>query len=222
MGIIYGYSNPKGKIKYVGQTTNLKERHKKHIKYDPYNKKVLEYNYPLSRGVRKYGEQYYSLVILEEVDKTLLNEREAFYIIKYDTFQNGYNQTPGGSIPPYIVYGEEILLEVVKLLKTDASYKDISKKTGLSFSHIDNINTGKRRRLNDIKYPIRENQLGGKGRKLTQEQVEEIAKEIELGVKSFDSIAKEYGISQPTVSKINSGARKSSYKNFPIRPKKKH
>lgn len=34
--------------------------------YDPYNKKAKEYNYPLSRGVRKYGAEEYELIILED------------------------------------------------------------------------------------------------------------------------------------------------------------
>ena len=81
MGIIYGYANPKGKILYIGQTVNLEQRHNKHFKHDPYNEKVLEYNYPLSRGIRKHGEKYYSLVILEEnIDNCLLNDKEMFYI----------------------------------------------------------------------------------------------------------------------------------------------
>lgn len=222
MGIIYGYANPEGKILYVGQTTILEERNRKHLKYDPYSKNILEYSYPLSRGVRKHGEEYYSLVILEkDIEYNLLNDREIFYISKYDTFRNGYNQTPGGSIPPKITYKDEIILEVIELLKTNLSYKDISEKTGLSFSHIDNINNGKRRKIHGVKYPIRQNQVGTRGRKLTQEQVSEIADEIKKDVKSFDSIALEYSISQATVSKINSGARKSHYSNFPIRPKKK-
>lgn len=222
MGIIYGYANPEGKILYVGQTITLEERNRKHLKYDPYSKNILEYSYPLSRGVRKHGEEYYSLVILEkDIEYNLLKDREIFYISKYDTFRNGYNQTPGGSIPPKITYKDEIILEVIDLLKTNLSYKDISEKTGLSFSHIDNINNGKRRKIHGVKYPIRQNQIGTRGRKLTQEQVSEIADEIKKDVKSFDSIALEYSISQATVSKINSGARKSHYSNFPIRPKKK-
>lgn len=223
MGIIYGYANPEGKILYVGQTVNLKERNKKHLKYDPYCKNNLEYNYPLSRGIRKHGEEYYSLVILEkDIEYNLLNDREIFYISKYNTFRNGYNQTPGGNIPPMITYKDKIILETIELLKTNLSYKDISEKTGLSFSHIDNINNGKRRKICGIKYPIRQNQIGTRGRKLTQEQVNEIADEIKKDVKSFDSIALEYNISQTTVSKINNGVKKSHYSNFPIRPKKKH
>ena len=92
----------------------------------------------------------------------------------------------------------------------------------MSFSHIDNINNGKRRKICGIEYPIRQNQVGTRGRKLNQDKVDEIADEIKKDVKSFDSIALEYNISQATVSKINNGVKKSHYSNFPIRPKKKH
>ena len=34
--------------------------------YDPFNKNTKEYNYPLSRGIRKYGIDEYELIILEE------------------------------------------------------------------------------------------------------------------------------------------------------------
>jgi hypothetical protein len=54
--VIYAYKKRStGKIVYVGQTVNLTERDKQHMRYDPFNINNKEYNYPLSRGVRKYG-----------------------------------------------------------------------------------------------------------------------------------------------------------------------
>ena len=67
--VIYAYRKKSNdKIVYVGQTVNLEYRHKQHMKWDPFNINNLEYNYPLSRGVRKYGEDAYELIILEVVD----------------------------------------------------------------------------------------------------------------------------------------------------------
>lgn len=52
--VIYAYKKRStGKIVYVGQTVNLTERDKQHMRYDPFNINNKEYNYPLSRGVRK-------------------------------------------------------------------------------------------------------------------------------------------------------------------------
>ena len=55
--VIYAYKRKDiNKIVYVGQTVNLNNRHYRHIKIDPYDDTLKEYNYPLSRGIRKYGE----------------------------------------------------------------------------------------------------------------------------------------------------------------------
>ena len=54
--LIYAYKKKdEDKIVYVGQTVNLQLRHYRHIKIDPYDETLREYNYPLSRGIRKYG-----------------------------------------------------------------------------------------------------------------------------------------------------------------------
>ena len=55
--LIYAYKKiANQKIVYVGQTTNLEYRHNQHTKWDPFNVNNPEYDYPLSRGIRKYGE----------------------------------------------------------------------------------------------------------------------------------------------------------------------
>ena len=65
--VIYAYKKiDENKIVYIGQTVNLEYRHKQHIKYDPWNPNNKEYNYPLSRGIRKYGSNAYELIILED------------------------------------------------------------------------------------------------------------------------------------------------------------
>ena len=51
-----------------------------------------EYNYPLSRGIRKYGIDEYELLILEDnIPQEELNAREKYWIRYYDTCFNGYN-----------------------------------------------------------------------------------------------------------------------------------
>ena len=76
--IIYGYKKiSTNEIVYVGQTTDLTTRRYRHETHDPYNPNIKEYNYPLSKGIRKYGIENYECVILEEVEKEQdLNERE--------------------------------------------------------------------------------------------------------------------------------------------------
>lgn len=147
--VIYAYKKRStGKIVYVGQTVNLTERDKQHMRYDPFNINNKEYNYPLSRGVRKYGQDEYELIILQKnVSKENLNEREKYWIQYYNTYWDGYNQTPGGSNPTKPVFTNDKINQVIQMLRDQSySYKDIIAKTGISMTHIYNINTGRRRR----------------------------------------------------------------------------
>ena len=64
--LIYAYiKKDTNEYKYIGQTNNLSIRIKKHNDYDPYNPNNPEYNYPLSRAIRKYGKDAFEIVILE-------------------------------------------------------------------------------------------------------------------------------------------------------------
>ena len=176
--VIYAYKKKSSnKIVYVGQTNNLNYRHKQHTKYDPYNPNNKEYNYPLSRGIRKYGEDEYELIILEDdLLQDQLNEREIYWIKFYDTYFNGYNQSTGGSNPVKPIFDDKLIDLVIELLKNyENSYQDICDKTGLSMTHVYNINTGNRRKKDGVQYPIRpSNVVGTRGLKFNSDQNLEI------------------------------------------------
>lgn len=211
--VIYAYKKRStGKIVYVGQTVNLTERDKQHMRYDPFNINNKEYNYTLSRGVRKYGQDEYELIILQKnVSKENLNEREKYWIQYYNTYWDGYNQTPGGSNPTKPVFTNDKINQVIQMLRDQSySYKDIIAKTGISMTHIYNINTGRRRRQKNINYPIRpSNTKGTKGLKFSQQQIKKIHEEILNTKKSFKQIGKEFQCSPDTISDINRGKTKS-------------
>lgn len=222
--VIYAYKKKSSnKIVYVGQTNNLEYRHKQHIKYDPYNANTKEYNYPLSRGIRKYGEDEYELIILEDdLLQSQLNEREIYWIKFYDTYYNGYNQSLGGSNPVKPIFDDKLIDLVIEMLKDHKnSYQDICNKTGLSMTHIYNINTGNRRKRDNIKYPIRpSNVVGTRGLKFSPEQNLEIHELLLNSHKDFKEIAKLYNCNPSTISRINRGVIKS-YKlenyTYPLR-----
>lgn len=211
--VIYAYKKKSSnKIVYVGQTNNLDYRHKQHIKYDPYNTNNREYNYPLSRGIRKYGEDEYELIILEDdLLQDQLNEREIYWIKFYDTYFNGYNQSTGGSNPVKPIFDDKLIDLVIELLKDyENSYQDICDKTGLSMTHVYNINTGNRRKRDSIQYPIRPNNVAGtKGLKFSPEQNIEIHNLLLYTHKDFKEIAELYHCDAATISRINRGATKS-------------
>lgn len=211
--VIYAYrKKSNNKVVYVGQTTNLEVRHKQHTQYDPFNINTREYNYPLSRGIRKYGEQEYELIILEEnLTKDQLNEREKYWIQYYNTYFDGYNQSIGGSYPVKPIFTENKIDIVIEMLRDESySYKDITEKTGLSLTHIYNINTGKRRKRDNIKYPIRpSNVKGTKGLKFSPEECKQIHEIILKNDKTFKEIGKMFNCAADTIIDINAGKTKS-------------
>lgn len=98
IGTIYKLTSPSGKS-YIGQTINLKDR--KRCFYNP-NKYYS--GHKLDNAIKKYGiENFkYEIVIqIVESDKfklrEKLNELEIYYIEKYNSYNNGYNMTLGGS-----------------------------------------------------------------------------------------------------------------------------
>jgi hypothetical protein len=209
--VIYAYKKvDTQKIVYVGQTTQLEVRHRQHIHYDPFNLNNREYDYPLSRGVRKYGENAYELIILEDnLKEEDLNEREKYWIKYYNTYWQGYNQTIGGSYPTKPIYEDSIIETVIEMLKDESfSYSDILEKTGLSYTHIYNINIGARRKQKGIIYPIRSsNSKGTRGIKFSQEEVLQIHEELKNSSISINNLAKKFNCCAETISKINKGTR---------------
>lgn len=222
--LIYGYKKKsEDRIVYIGQTICLKDRHKQHIKYDPYNKNTKEYDYPLSRGIRKYGENEYELVIIEDnLKENELNDREKYWIKYYDTYWNGYNQTIGGKYPVKPIFTEMVVDKVIEMLsKEEYSYKDIMQKTGISMTHIFNINNGYRRKRENIDYPIRKSgSKGSRGIKLNLEENIEIHNLLLNTQMSFKEISKKFFVGVEVISDINAGRTKAyllDEYNYPLR-----
>ena len=119
MGIIYKYTNLlNGKV-YIGQTIQeLKERHAKHVSVAFGKENGHGYNYLIHRAFRKYGVDNFSLEILERVDNTLLNQKEREYIALYDSYEHGYNMTPGGESAPQDFPLSQNELDLVKKLSS--------------------------------------------------------------------------------------------------------
>lgn len=97
--VIYEFVSPSGK-RYIGRTRNFNERiaeHKYRFKSRNKNKAWKFYD-----ALKKYGWDNFEKNIIEEVD-TLEEaiEREAYYIEKYNTVENGYNLTDDTSVGGY-------------------------------------------------------------------------------------------------------------------------
>ncbi len=100
MAYIYKITNKLNGKSYIGKTelNNPIDRYKEHIAD---SKKERNKKRPLYSAMNKYGIENFLFEILEETNEP--NEREVFYIEKFDTYGNkGYNATRGGDGKSYI------------------------------------------------------------------------------------------------------------------------
>ena len=93
IGIYMIKNNINNKV-YIGQSSDIKKRWKKHIE-DLNNKN--HHNYHLQSAWDKYGSSNFEFIILEICDKSELDKKEEFYIEKYNSLKNGYNLDSGGN-----------------------------------------------------------------------------------------------------------------------------
>ena len=75
---------------YIGQTNKtLEERLKRHFKA---SREERTKNVKFYRAIRKYGESNFNIFLIEEVNnQEELNEREFYWINKYNSVVEGYN-----------------------------------------------------------------------------------------------------------------------------------
>jgi hypothetical protein len=95
MGVIYKITSPSGRV-YVGQTTRLKKR----IEDYKFRSRIFDRTSIVSNSIKKYGWDAHVFEVIEEVDNSLLNEREIYWIATLNTFVEdnpmGMNMTRGG------------------------------------------------------------------------------------------------------------------------------
>lgn len=227
--IIYKYIKiDTNEVVYVGRTNNLERRRREHELYEPTEVNRPHYNYPLSRGIRKYGIGAYKCEIIEEVftyEESL--KQEKYWIKYYDTFNDPskYNYTPGGELSFITAkFEDEIIEEVKSLLEQQIDYETIRDRTGVSISHISEINTGKRRKDKNRIYPINEMT---RGRKIGSKELQEIIELLQTTQMTCAEIGKKYNVSGGAIQRINNGSvQRQSDIDYPIRkrvvPHKKH
>lgn len=175
-GIIYKITNKVNGKSYIGQTRyTLEFRWRQHI-----HKKDNTY---FHNAIRKYGPENFTLEVLEECSTSNLNEREIFYIAKYNTFKEGYNLTTGGD-------GNRRLL-------LDNSYDEIKELylSGFSSNKIATLyNVDKAsivKVLKQLGVKIRSNTLN-----INKQEFDELVQDYQTGY-SLKELAKRYDCSAP-------------------------
>lgn len=92
---IYKITNLDNQMSYIGQSVNIKERWRSHIKRGigaetPTNNKL--YNI-----MNKLGVENFSFEIIEECPREKLNEKEKYWISFFKSQEFGYNETKGNN-----------------------------------------------------------------------------------------------------------------------------
>ena len=132
MGFIYKIWNDNNNKLYIGQTrVGITARWSQHLKNYLTNDAVIY------RAMRKYGAGSFHIEQIEECADELLDEREIYWISFYNSKNNGYNSTIGGTALPS---GNKPKLINDKLVKQlwDEGYSliEIHQKTGNSTNSI--------------------------------------------------------------------------------------
>lgn len=157
---IYKITNLINGHSYIGQSVNIEQRwsREKYIAFTPTEK---GYEMTISEAFRKYGLKNFAFEILEECSISELNEKEQYYIKKYDTYKNGYNSTLGGqTISEFFrkKIPEQIINKVYDLLiNSTLSQKEIAELFEISQNTVSNINQGKVYRQDGFDFPLRKN-----------------------------------------------------------------
>lgn len=91
---IYAIHNIVNDKYYIGQARDIHERwiqHRSRLKCNTHENSHLQASY------NKYHKENFEYFVVEECEESQLNDREIYYIEKYDSYYNGYNQDKGGA-----------------------------------------------------------------------------------------------------------------------------
>jgi group I intron endonuclease len=184
MVLIYKITNLiNGKI-YIGQTCrSIKSRFNKHK-----SASRAGGGYVIGKAMRKYGEDKFIIETIDECQKDNANEREIFWISKYDStnYKIGYNESIGGNVT---WRAKEYSLDQI----LEHFNKGIPVYKIARILHTDIPNLTKVLKLNNIKY-------GSEKQRISQDVVNQIMVKYKSGV-GVNQLSRELNIDRHTTRK---------------------
>ena len=204
---------------YIGQSIHIERRWKEHC--------ANSTSSVISKAIKKYGKENFSFQILEECLEEDLDEKEIYYIKKFNCIvPNGYNIKDyiEGRETTFCYYDQETFLSIVNDIKENKlSFQFISEKYDITKRLVYYINNGDIHRLQDERYPLREVQdfskkyhycsvcgieiskgakmcktCSNKNQQMVDRPPREELKKL-IREKPFTTIGKEYGVSDNAI-----------------------
>lgn len=187
---IYKIENIKNKKVYIGSAVNIYRRRCEHISYLRKDKHI---NIHLQSSFNKYGEKNFKFIVLEFLEKsedtTMFKEeilkREQYWIDKLMACNKkyGYNKSPTAGNNLGLKWSDESRETISARRKLNPTYGMLGKKHSQETK--DNLSNNKARSENISK--------ALKGRKLSKEHIENIAKS-RVGLKHSEDTKKKLSI----------------------------
>jgi group I intron endonuclease len=119
-GRIYKITNKENGLIYIGCTiSSLDKRFKEHLS------RCFTSNYKskLYNSMKKYGQENFTIELIEECDFNLIYETEKKYIDQYNSYNNGLNATIGGEGCLGYVHSPEMRVKISEAVKNGNSHK---------------------------------------------------------------------------------------------------
>lgn len=199
---------------YIGQSVDINKRYVRHIA----TLKAGTSSIKLQSAYETYGTP--TLEVLVECTVKELDQFEIEAIDIYQSFSNGFNSTPGGSIPNQgsSRYSKEELYSVLYLLGVPGvSLKSVSEYTGVSFRVINHIANLESHIWMKDEYPseyakivqIHSTKEGRRGAHMLGIEYPTIysPEGIPYSVKHVNNFAIEHGLLQPKLYEVLKGTR---------------
>ena len=206
MAYVYLIINNINNKPYVGATVNtISERFSKHV-WESFN---LKDNSALHRAIKKYGIENFNISKLEECSVQEVFNREKYWIKYYNSYENGYNETPGGEGHPKFDY--ELIYQK---FNSGMLQKDIAKELGCEKHTI----TRALRAYDVSDNEMKKGKFGNSKKKVYQIDLKtnKILKEFE----SLTEVAKYEHLSVSKISLICSGKQKLVNKDYTYKKEK--
>lgn len=211
---IYGIHNLVTDKWYVGQAQDIEKRNraeKINLRkgYLHSNKECNGSNQHLGNAYKKYGEDEFEWVILEECSIADLNDREMFWIAEKDSFNNGYNLTIGGDGTRGYTFSEDSKqkLSELRIGENNPFYgKSHSEETKQKMSE---HQKGERafwygkHLSSDVKQKISNTQIENKGRRVLCIETNQVYLSLSLA-------AEKTGVSKSNICSVCNGTRKTA------------